>query len=111
MLMFSVQPTCQEDLRVHGMITRISHPTGAACFAPWALITAPLGGAWKGGRMVVFFQNCCPEGMFKQKKKVKLMCVRSARLTALASKTLYLFEGYPRFICQSSQHSAISLAK
>lgn len=95
----NVQHDCQEDAAVCGRITHISYPIRVACFALLAFITGLLGGAWRGGRMVVFFQSCCPEGMFKQKKKVKLMCVKSARLTALASRTLYLFEGCPRFIC------------
>ena len=66
---FNAQHDCREDAAVHGTITHISYPIRVACFALLAFITGLLGGAWRRGRMVVFFQSCCPEGMFKQKKK------------------------------------------
>lgn len=75
---------CQEDTRVHGTITRISYPIRGACFALLALITAPLGGAWSGGRMVVFFQNCCPEGIFKRKKESKINVCEKCQIDSLS---------------------------
>lgn len=99
----NAQRTRREDTRVHAMSARVSYPIGVACFALMALIAGSLGGAWKNGRMVVFFQSCCPKGMFKEKAQINAS--EKCQIDSFRSEALHLFAGCPRFICWSCQPS------